>query len=595
MAKTTELTVTEGKDEFYPTPDTLIEKMLDGLDYRMIESVLEPSAGKGDLIQGFLWAMSNELRYSHDVSVDAIEIDPYLRQILSYNFSDAVKEDTYKAYRELDRMLSSSRTEEQRAEYSRLRSELDYMDYFESVHIVHDDFLTYRSYKHYDLILMNPPFSVGDKHLLKAMELQERGGAIVCLLNAETLRNPYTATRQQLAKKLQQYEAQIEFVDDAFQDAERKARVDVAIVRVHIPEAKDESDIWERMKKAEVERSMPDPELKALVSGDYIEQAVQLYNTEVSATLELVRQYKALAPYMTSSLTGEYSWDKSPIVALKVGDKEFSLNRYLRSVRLKYWRALFHNDKFTGKLTSELLKRFQETVDKMADYEFSAFNIKQVALEMNAAMSKGIENEILRLFDQLTVEHSYYPECCNNRHYYNGWTTNKAHKIGKKVILPTNLQSYSWKKEAFDEYRAAEYLSDIEKVLNYLEAEPQNDNGSLERRVRMAHDDGQNRNICLRYFAVDIFKKGTIHIKFHPSAMPIVDRLNIYASRKKGWLPPSYGKADYSNLDVKEKEVVDSFHGDGTEGSGEKDYRAVMADSQFYLAEPVNHRLMLGA
>ena len=26
----------------------------------------------------------------------------------------------------------------------------------------------------------------------------------------------------------------------------------------------------------------------------------------------------------------------------------------------------------------------------------------------------------------------------------------------------------------------------------------------------------------------------------------------------------------------------------------EKDYRAVMADSRFYLAEPVNHRLMLG-
>ena len=137
----------------------------------------------------------------------------------------------------------------------------------------------------------------------KAIELQERGGAIVCLLNAETLRNPYTAARQLLAKKLQQYEAQIEFVDDAFRDAERKARVDVAIVRVHIPTVKDESDIWERMKKAEAERAMPDPELEALVSGDYIEQAIQLYNTEVTATLELVRQYKALTPYIQSSLS----------------------------------------------------------------------------------------------------------------------------------------------------------------------------------------------------------------------------------------------------------------------------------------------------
>ena len=120
------------------------------------------------------------------------------------------------------------------------------------------------------------------------------------------------------------------------------------------------------------------------------------------------------------------------------------------------------------------------------------------------------------------------------------------------------------------------------------------DGYNLEARLRWALDAKKTRNIDLKYFDVDIYKKGTVHIKFHPDAMPIVDRLNIYASRKKGWLPPSYGKADYSNLDVKEKEVVDSFHGDGTDGSGEKDYRAVMADSQFYLAEPVNHRLMLG-
>ena len=35
---------------------------------------------------------------------------------------------------------------------------------------------------------MNPPFSNGDKHLLKALKMQEKGGAIICLLNAETIR-----------------------------------------------------------------------------------------------------------------------------------------------------------------------------------------------------------------------------------------------------------------------------------------------------------------------------------------------------------------------------------------------------------------------
>lgn len=595
MAKTTELTVTEGKDEFYPTPDSLIGKMLDGIDYRMIGSVLEPSAGKGDLIKGFLHRRWRRLRYnSGNISVDAIELDPYLRQICKYNFSEASLKDSRNRMDYLRRKPYNAVTEAERKELSELEEYRRETDSYSDVRIVHDDFFTYRGWKKYDLILMNPPFSNGAMHLLKALELQESGGAIVCLLNAETLRNPYTASRQLLAKKLQQYEAQIEFVEDAFRDAERKAAVDVAIVKVHIPEAKYESDIWERMKKAEAERSMPDPELEALVSGDYIEQAIQLYNTEVAATLEFVRQYKALKPYMPYSLQGEYDYEKAPILTLRVGDKDFELNRYMRTVRLKYWEALFSNKKFTGKLTSKLAETYRKTVDKMADYEFSTFNIKQVAAEMSAAMSKGIEDEIVALFDKLSAEHSWYPECANNRHYYTGWATNKAHKIGKKVILPTSLKSY-YSSDAFDFHTAYSFLSDIEKVLDYLDAKPMSDGYSLEARLHWAKDGGKSRNIELKYFDVDIYKKGTVHIKFHPDAMPIVERLNIYASRKKGWLPPSYGKADYSNMDTKEREVVDSFHGDGSEGSGADKYAEVMYRSDFYLAEPVNQKLMLGS
>lgn len=35
---------TDNKD-FYPTPQNLIDKMLDGLDWKMIHTILEPSAG----------------------------------------------------------------------------------------------------------------------------------------------------------------------------------------------------------------------------------------------------------------------------------------------------------------------------------------------------------------------------------------------------------------------------------------------------------------------------------------------------------------------------------------------------------------------
>lgn len=41
---------TDNKD-FYPTPQNLIDKMLDGLDWKMIHTVLEPSAGKGNIVE----------------------------------------------------------------------------------------------------------------------------------------------------------------------------------------------------------------------------------------------------------------------------------------------------------------------------------------------------------------------------------------------------------------------------------------------------------------------------------------------------------------------------------------------------------------
>ena len=74
--KTTEMTTTRGKDQFYPTPRSLAEKMLVGLDFDFVQTVLEPSAGKGDLIEAL--ARKNAV-WSHrgrNLDVDFCEIDP---------------------------------------------------------------------------------------------------------------------------------------------------------------------------------------------------------------------------------------------------------------------------------------------------------------------------------------------------------------------------------------------------------------------------------------------------------------------------------------------------------------------------------------
>lgn len=161
--------------------------------------------------------------------------------------------------------------------------------------------------------------------------------------------------------------------------------------------------------------------------------------------------------------------------------------------------------------------------------------------------------------------------------------------IGKKVILPVNgmFSSYSWRNETFDVRNAYAIVADIQKSLDYLDM-GHTDEVNLQAFLEAADRAGQTRNIRCKYFDIDLFKKGTMHIKFHPESQKLIDRFNIYAAQKRGWLPPSYGKKAYSHMSPEEKTVIDSFQ-------GEEKYNEVLSERQYYLAEVTQQILMLGA
>ncbi|RHV30013.1 DUF4942 domain-containing protein [Ruminococcus sp. OM05-10BH] len=88
---------------------------------------------------------------------------------------------------------------------------------------------------------------------------------------------------------------------------------------------------------------------------------------------------------------------------------------------------------------------------------------------MSRNLVKGVEDCIIKLFDELFYQHSYDNDLSKNIHYYNGWKTNKSWIINKKVILPW-MQAWN---SIFGTYRPTTYkvlgkLRDMEKALNYL-------------------------------------------------------------------------------------------------------------------------------
>lgn len=559
MSKIIDLVEDKHSSEFYPTPIELVRKMLDGIDWDYVQTILEPSAGKGNILREIAKFESKSC-YGKKFDVDCIELDANLRQILKYNFS-----------------------EERQNTFS--RSDSEYQTFFKNgIHIVHDDFLTYNSFKQYNLIIMNPPFSNGDKHLLKALKMQEKGGSIVCLLNAETIRNPYTQLRKTLVEQLERYNATIEYIEDSFTESERRTDVEVALIKVSIEQVQEESDIYNRLKEAEQVEEF-DPDVTDIEVNDYIKAAVNQFNLEIKSGLELIRQYRALIPYMATSF-GDDSYSKSPILRLTDscdrGYDSVSINEYVKKVRLKYWRELLSNPKFIGKLTSKLQQEYQEKVDKLADYDFSEFNIYTLSAEMSSNIKSGIESEIIAMFDRLTAEHSYYPEFSKNRHYYDGWKTNSAYKIAKKVIIPCYGIFSDWDGKPRT-YEARKALEDIERILNFLDGHMTAEVDSWYA-IDANFKNGITKNIQMKYFKATFYKKGTVHLTFN--CPELIDRFNIYAAQNKNWLPPSYGKKTYKDMSADEKKVIDSFQ-------GEQAYNKVMAKSNYYLAPVTNNNQML--
>ena len=413
----------------------------------------------------------------------------------------------------------------------------------------------------------------------------QRGGEIRCILNAETLRNLYSDQRRELAKRLKDLNAEVEFVQDGFKDAERSTDVEIALVRVSIPMEHIDSSFMDEMRKAPTYKtSTVASEYADMVRYNEIDEWVNRHNYEVACGIRLIEEWSAMEPFILANPDSDLA---NPILSLKVrsggSDRDVTINEYIRQTRLKYWRAIFQHSTFTDKLTSNLLNDLQASVNKFKDYEFSAYNILTLIIRMNGKVAQGIEDTIIKLFDDWTAR-SYY-EDSPNRHYYNGWKTNDCWRVGKKVIIPFYDAFDTWDKR-FRAWSVISRFRDIEKVFDFLDSGRTDWPGTFGNDFKVAEATGYTKNLDTKYFTCTFYKKGTAHLVFKD--LDLLEKFNLFASKHKGWLPPTYGKKHYRDMTDEEKAVVDSFQ-------GEAKYAEVMARPHYFLDTRGNSPLLLGA
>lgn len=507
--------------QFYPTPELLGRFLADRINFPQ-PPILEPSAGTGNLIEAFQKAHKRGWSegYSNG-NFHCIEID-------------AERAATLKG-----------------KEFA----------------VIWDDFLTFNPLMLYQTIIMNPPFHDGAKHLLKALNILDDGGQVACILNAETIRNPYTNERKELLRQLDEMETySVDYYQEAFADTD----VEVALVYAKKKQSAIRCATFENFKKSVVaEREQSG--IQAVARFGELFSLIDSYRAEVKSALLL---YDEITNYNQLCVHTDFN----EIFKIEVKGHGKGRSGIVKAINYNYWYKLLHSKDLEHLLTADAQRQYQSKLRKMEEYEFNERNILQLKADLAKNLFGTIDVAIMKVWDSFT--HRFSMDNEKNIHYYSGWRTNKAFKVNRKVIIP--LYAFDYIGERIDLYKVREELADIEKAMNYLDC-GRTEAFDMAEVLQDARKDGQTHNIDTKYFKVDVYKKGTAHLTFKDEKL--LKKFNLYCGRKLNWLPDDYGYKPYETLTEEEKAVADSFE-------GRDSYNETYYQKGFYLQSDSNPLLL---
>ncbi|QPK62889.1 DUF4942 domain-containing protein [Methylomonas sp. LL1] len=486
--------------QYYPTPAALSIKAWAMFKNPHFARVLEPSAGEGHLLR------PGPYQYGKRLPIDCIEID--IRK------------------------------------HAALRDE--------GYSVVGMDFLQFQSGSVYSHIIMNPPFADGVHHVLKAWEILF-DGEIVAILNAETLKNPFSKERQFLVRLIEQH-GEVEFLSEMFagDDAERKTPVEIALVWLKKTSCFEQDILGSILDDLRQDRSSAEtlagdfqPPHELALPNAFIDNAVLMFNAAVEAARQAVISEARASRYraMLGKTLGELNGGG---VSSSGSDDESSSNAVKRALFKRYhdlknraWSSILRSTQVTSRLSSAAQKRLESDFEAVKSLEFSVPNIYgflQGIIDQQGDIQLAM---VCDVFDAIT---RYYSD---NTVYFMGWKSNDKHRtLGMRIkttrfILPGHAtESYqhglNWESQRL--------LSDFDKVFALLDGKVNAEVGLEAVFHHHFHELRIGKRISGSYFDVRYYPGiGTIH--FFPTNKTLIDRMNRLVGRQRRWLPPMDGHA----------------------------------------------------
>jgi hypothetical protein len=455
--------------DFYPTPEAVAATMLDPLDLRG-RVVVEPSAGSGNLVRECLARGAAE--------VLTVEPEPELRAILA-----AIPE---------SRLLS------------------------------HDWLMvTAEQISHVDAIVMNPPFSADERHILHAWELAPPGCEIVALCNWNTISGLYRGLQFQLAKLIEAYGSS-ENLGECFNTAERPTRVSVGLIRLTKPGAKPGVDEFDGFFlgpddiEAQGEGLIPYRRSRDIVNR-YVE-ACRIFDEQVAAGVRL-----------HSVLDGFFGKDLGLQVTIE--GEAVTRNRFRKDLQKQAWKHVFDEFLPQGMATSQLAKDINRFVEEQSKIPFTERNIYRMLQIVAGTQDQRIDRAVEEAIDELT---KYTKE---NRYGVEGWVTNSGYMLNQRFIS-SRLAQAAWhnpnKVRIETHGRQWDDIQDLIKALCYI-------TGRAIEEVRTPKAIGADSYepgcwYDWGFFLFRPYKKGTVHFEFKDRE--VWAALNARYARIKGQVLP---------------------------------------------------------
>lgn len=458
--------------DFYPTPSPVISQMCSGvqLEGRII---LEPSAGKGNIV---------DYLQLYGANVLACEKDPDLASIVASKC----------------RLLKS-------------------------------DFLqvTPEEISHIDCIIMNPPFSADEKHILHAWAVAPEGCEIIALCNYQTLENSWNRDRKKLGEIVDSF-GNSQNLGEVFSTSERKTDVQIGLIHLFKPRVSAETEFEGYFNMSEEDERqenslMPYDEIRNIVNR-YV-GAVKMFDSVIEASDKMNKLIYPISDGLNINFGAHYSGRDNI-------SHTIDRDTFKKQLQKSSWHSIFNKMKMGKYVTQKVIGELNSFVEKQTNVPFTVTNVYKM-LQMIAGTHKD-------RMDRVLVE--AFEKICDFAHSNNtsgeGWKTNSDYKINRRFIHPYICKyDTRWPAEHVEiQYGSSSNFDDIVKALCFLTGKDFEDQTRLDSFFSYKNGGDWGKWYDWGFFRVRGYKKGTMHFEFIDEK--VWEQFNRRVAEIKGWALP---------------------------------------------------------